>query len=109
MHGTRGNAELYLSDVAAIGPHFAPQATSDTPISPLGSNTDRSRPPVKRLIKIKAVLERIPVSRSQLYIMIAAGKLPKPIHLCGGQGAFWVESEIDEWIQGQIDAERNAA
>jgi prophage regulatory protein len=69
---------------------------------------DQPRPP-KRLLKIEGVLERVPFSRSQLYNMISAGKFPKQIHPGGGQGAFWVESEIDEWIQSQIDAERRAA
>lgn len=41
--------------------------------------------------------------------MIAARKLPKQGHVGGGQAAFWLESEIDEWIQEQIDAERNSA
>jgi predicted DNA-binding transcriptional regulator AlpA len=41
--------------------------------------------------------------------MIASGNFPKPVHVGGGQAAFWVESEIDEWIQLQIDAERRAA
>ncbi|MGA2633099.1 MAG: AlpA family phage regulatory protein [Terracidiphilus sp.] len=61
------------------------------------------------MLKIEGVLERIPVSRSQLYDVISAGKFSKQIHPGGGEGAFWVESEIDEWIQSQIDAERRAA
>jgi prophage regulatory protein len=64
---------------------------------------------MEKLIRIKCVLERVPVSRSQLYNMIAAGKFPKPIHIGGGQAAFWAESELDEWIQLQIDVERKAA
>jgi len=64
---------------------------------------------VKRLLRIESVLERIPVSRSQLYNLITAGNVPKPVHIGGGQTAFWVESEIDECIQAVIDAERRAA
>lgn len=105
----QGNEELHPRDSAAIGPFCVSQPTLDTPIISRGSNTDQWRPPVKRLIRIKDVLDRIPVSRSQLYNMIAAGELPKQLHICGGQAAFWVESEIDEWIQAQIDAERKAA
>jgi hypothetical protein len=47
MHATQGNEELHPSDSAAIGPHFVPQPTLDTPIFPRGSNTDQWRPPVK--------------------------------------------------------------
>jgi len=64
---------------------------------------------VNKLLRIKDVLGRIPVSRSQLYNMIAAEIFPKPVHIAGGQAAFWAESEIDAWIQAQIDAKRTAA
>ena len=58
---------------------------------------------MRKLIKIKDVLERIPVSRAQIYIMINEGKFPRQIDL-GGTGAFWVESEVEDWIQSHIDA-----
>jgi predicted DNA-binding transcriptional regulator AlpA len=88
---------------------LAPQPIRDPRESRQDSTSDQSRPPAKRLIRIKAVLGRIPVSRSQLYNMVAAGKVPKPIHIGGGQAAFWVESEIDDCIQDLIDAGRRAA
>lgn len=47
-----------------------------------------------KLIKIGDVIERIPVSRSQIYNLIAEGEFPKPVHL-GGRSSYWVESEID--------------
>jgi prophage regulatory protein len=97
MRATQRIQQLQQSDSAALGPHLTTQPTLDT------------RPPVKRLLRIGGVLERYPVSRSQLYNMIASGNFPKPVHVGGGQAAFWVESEIDEWIQLQIDAERRAA
>jgi len=37
--------------------------------------------------------------------MAAAGKFPTPIHL-GGSASFWIESEIAEWLDAQIAAER---
>jgi prophage regulatory protein len=64
---------------------------------------------VTRLLRIREVLERYPVSHSQLYNLIAEGRFPKPVHPGGGHGAFWIESEINEWIQEEIDAERRAA
>lgn len=63
---------------------------------------------MKKLIKINDVLARIPYSRSQIYNMIAEGRFPTPVHL-GGRASFWVESEIDEWIQRHIEAERRFA
>jgi prophage regulatory protein len=60
------------------------------------------------LIRLKDVLARIPVSRSQLYAMVAEGKFPSQIHL-GGSASFWVEAEVEEWIREHIAAERAAA
>ena len=60
------------------------------------------------LIRLKDVLARIPVSRSQLYAMIAEGKFPRQMHL-GGSASFWVEAEVEEWIMEHIAAERAAA
>jgi prophage regulatory protein len=62
---------------------------------------------MRKLLKIKDVLAHVPVSRSQLYAMIAAGRFPKPIHL-GGGGSFWIEDEVAAWLDSQIDAERAA-
>ena len=62
---------------------------------------------MKKLLKIKDVLSHVPVSRSQLYAMIAAGRFPKPIHL-GGSGSFWVLEEVESWLDARI-AENRAA
>ena len=58
---------------------------------------------MRKLLKIRDVLERIPYSRAHIYNMIAEGRFPRQVHL-GGTGAFWVESEVEAWIQGHIDA-----
>lgn len=97
MQATGDNQQLSLSDNAAAGPSVYSQPATDTHL------------PARKLLRIKGVLELFPVSRSQLYNMIAAGDFPKPVHVGGGQAAFWVESEIDKWIQSQIEAERKAA
>jgi prophage regulatory protein len=62
---------------------------------------------VKKLLKIRDVLAHVPVSRSQLYAMVAAGRFPKPIHL-GGSGSFWVLDEVEAWLDAQIETERAA-
>jgi prophage regulatory protein len=58
---------------------------------------------MRKLLKIRNVLERIPVSRAHIYNLIAEGKFPRQIKL-GGTGAFWVEAEVEAWIQAHIDA-----
>ena len=56
---------------------------------------------MKEFIKLKDILERIPVSRSQLYAMISEGKFPRQIKL-GGSGAFWIEEETEAWIEAHM-------
>jgi predicted DNA-binding transcriptional regulator AlpA len=68
-----------------------------------GSNPVQWCTTVKKLIKLKEILAKVPVSRAHIYNMIGAGKFPRQVKL-GGFGAFWVEEEIDTWIQGHIDA-----
>ena len=55
-----------------------------------------------RVIKIKEVLDRTQVSRSQVYSLIAEGKFPKPIKLGGGRSSGWISSEVDQWIDDRI-------
>jgi prophage regulatory protein len=71
----------------------------------LAMDIDQWSRPVKKLIKIKDVLACVPVSRAQIYAMIAEGKFPRQVKL-GGFGAFWVEEEVEAWIQSHIDADR---
>lgn len=41
------------------------------------------------------------MSRSQLHAMISEGKFPRQIKL-GGSGAFWIEEEIEAWIEAHM-------
>lgn len=110
MQASRVNRQLHLIGSPAIGLSFDGRPESGKSRSyPDTSRSEQSHPPLRKLIRIKTVLDRVPVSRSQLYNMIAAGNFPKQIHAGGGQSAFWVESEVEEWIQLQIDSEREAA
>lgn len=54
-----------------------------------------------RLLRRAEVLARVGMAKSTLYLRISAGKFPKPVHL--GSSVRWVESEIDSWIQHQME------
>lgn len=54
------------------------------------------------ILKRKQVQDRTGVSRSGIYQKIADGTFPKPITL-GPRAVGWLESSIDQWIQGRID------
>lgn len=55
-----------------------------------------------RLIRLKEVIETTGLSRSCIYKYIEEGKFPRNVPL-GGRAVAWVESEIQEWIQGAVD------
>lgn len=55
----------------------------------------------ERFLRLKEVRARVPLSRSSLYSRIKSGDFPKPINL-GARAVAWLESDIDEWINGRI-------
>lgn len=55
-----------------------------------------------RLLKRPEVLQRVPISSSTLYEMVASGEFPKPIKI-GKQAVAWRESDVEQWIQSRID------
>jgi len=65
---------------------------------------------MRKLSRLPRVLERVPLSRAQLYQMISDGRFPKPIKLGGehARAVAWDDAEIDLWIEARM-AERAAA
>lgn len=55
-----------------------------------------------RLIPTKVVLNRICVSKTELYRKIKAGEFPKPVPV-GRQRVAFLEAEVDEWIANRLD------
>jgi prophage regulatory protein len=60
---------------------------------------------IHRLPVVKA---RTGLSRSSIYLRIAEGTFPKPVRL-GRRAVGWVEAEIQQWLEQQIEASRKAA
>jgi prophage regulatory protein len=48
---------------------------------------------------------RTGLSRSTIYLRIAAGSFPKPISL-GARAVRWLESEVEGWLALQINQSR---
>ena len=55
----------------------------------------------ERFLRLKAVRERVPFSRSTIYAKIRLGEFPKPVNL-GARAVAWKESDIDHWIDARI-------
>jgi len=60
------------------------------------------------ILRLPAVKTRTGLSRSTIYLRISEDIFPRPISL-GGRAVGWIESEIDEWLEQQIEASRKAA
>lgn len=59
------------------------------------------------ILRLPAVKTRTGLSRSTIYLRVTEGRFPKPVSL-GGRAVGWVESEIQEWLERQIEASRTA-
>lgn len=58
------------------------------------------------ILRLPAVQARTGLSRSTIYLRIAEDRFPRPISL-GDRAVGWIESEIDEWLEQQIESSRN--
>jgi prophage regulatory protein len=61
----------------------------------------------RTLLKLPQVRKRVPLSRATIYAMAAEGRFPRPIKL-GGHASFWIEEEIDSWLEEQIEQQRKS-
>jgi prophage regulatory protein len=69
-----------------------------------GSKEPERVPRQERLLRFPAVQELIPYSHSQIYLMIKAGRFPKPVKLGGGRAVAWRLSAILAYIESRKEA-----
>lgn len=50
-----------------------------------------------RAIRIKDVIQKVSLSQSTIYALIAKDQFPKPFELTPGRVA-WLEEDIDAWL-----------
>jgi prophage regulatory protein len=60
------------------------------------------------ILRLPAVKARTGLSRSTIYLRISEGSFPKPVSL-GGRAVGWLEAEVNDWLDCQIEASRQAA
>lgn len=61
-----------------------------------------------KILRLPAVQSRTGLSRSSIYLRIAEGTFPQQVSL-GARAVGWIEAEIDDWLDRQIEASRKAA
>lgn len=60
------------------------------------------------ILRLHAVMKRTGLSRSTIYLRISKGQFPQSISL-GDRAVGWIEAEINEWLDRQIEDSRQAA
>lgn len=71
---------------------------SDVSVPPF-VQTESSPPSPARLLRLPEVIARVGLKRSAIYQRMSEGRFPRSRSL-GPKCAVWVESEIDDWING---------
>ena len=57
------------------------------------------------ILRLPNVKASTGLSRSTIYLRISQGTFPKPVKL-GGRAVGWVQTEVQEWLERQIEASR---
>lgn len=70
------------------------------------SQQSRKIPSKITILRRKQVEHRTGLSRSSIYEKIGDGSFPCQIKLGGGRAVGWLEHEIENWLQSQIEASR---
>ena len=63
---------------------------------------------VPKILRLPAVIDKTGLSRATIYLKISKKTFPSPISL-GERSVGWLESEVEAWIQRQIDNSRSAS
>ena len=59
----------------------------------------------RKILRLPIVLDRTGLSRSTGYQRVTEGRFPRPVSL-GARAVGWIETEVEEWITGKIEASR---
>ncbi len=73
-------------------------------------NKQKNKPKSNARMKFigrRKVLSEVPFSNSTLWRMVKAGEFPAPVKISDRKVA-WIESEIEDWKEAQIEKSRAA-
>lgn len=59
------------------------------------------------ILRQKEVTARTGMARSTIYLRMTQGDFPKPVSI-GLRAVGWIEAEVEEWLQRQIENSRKA-
>ena len=68
----------------------------------MSSDPLRSAASGERILRMRELSQRLQLSPSRLYALIAEGKFLKPFQLVpGGRAVGWLEYEVDAWLRSR--------
>ena len=60
----------------------------------------------ERILRMRELSQRLQLSPSRLYALIAEGKFLRPFQLVpGGRAVGWLEREVDAWLMSRRDTD----
>jgi len=67
------------------------------------------KPNKATILRLKAVLAVIGLSRATLYQLIKEGRFPKQISLTGDRSVGWLEEDVQNWLSRRISESRGVS
>ena len=61
---------------------------------------------MRKLLRLRAVMEMTVISESSVYRPVREKKFPQPIHVAVPKMTAWVSTDIEDWIEEQIEKDR---
>ena len=62
-----------------------------------------------KILRMQQVIERTGLKKSSIYNLKSEGRFPDSVSLGGKRAVGWIEEEINEWLNKQIQASRKAS
>lgn len=59
-----------------------------------------------RLVRERERARITGVPKSTWYLLMRRGRAPRPVPIAGSQAVGWVDTELEAWVQAQVDAAR---
>ncbi|MBA1445764.1 MAG: AlpA family transcriptional regulator [Chromatiales bacterium] len=59
-----------------------------------------------KILRLQKVTDLVGLKRSSIYNLMAEGRFPKSITLGGKRAVGWIDQEVNDWLEQQIEASR---
>lgn len=67
------------------------------------------QPKPRRFLRLQQVIEKVGFEKTAIYERVARREFPRPVPISGSTTVRWVESEVDDWMDAQVQARDQAA